>query len=199
MPSFKDDRPASRQPKKQSKPKANLKAKANPDHEYRYQSYSDSDDDHTDYSYSGSDAPSDYHTGPNKYVGERQRHARIGRTRSSFDAGRRHAAQWPNNASEQIGFILALLIILLLVFSNSGDWCHGHKPASFLSKQVAKLGVDFCVADNDFGRKGRYANADRNQAASRPPKIKSTSYSGQPSVDHIPLDTGKCKLVSVQR
>lgn len=205
MPSYKDDRPASRQPKRQSKPKAN------PDHEYRYQSYSDSDDDHTDYSYSDLDAPSDDHTDLNGYVVERQRHARVGRTRASFDAGRRHAAQLPNSSSLIVGIlrnipILALLSIGLLLLSNSRDLCHDYKPARLLSKQVAKLGVgDFCVADNNFGRKdsppnraGRYANAYQTQAASRPPKTMPTSNSGQAGADPVPLNPGKCKLVLVQ-
>jgi hypothetical protein len=213
MPSYKDDRPASRQPKRQFKPKAdpkaNIKAKANPDHEYRYQSYSDSDDDHTDYSYRDSDAPSDNHTDLNEYVGERQRHARVGRTRASFDAGRRFAAQSTNSSSVIGGIfrnipLLALLFVLFILLSNSRDWCHDYEPARLFSKQVAKLGVgDFCVADNNFGRKdsppnraGRYTNAYQTQAASRPPKIMPTSYSGQAA--GIPLNSGKCKLVLFQ-
>ena len=183
MPSFNDSKPVRRQPKTQSKSKANLKTnlkpklkpKPKPKYDHEFEDHGDSDaytdslaysdpngysDSHgysDSYSYSDSDGPPDDHT--------------RGRTKAAFNTGRRHAAQWPNNFSEQIGYVfetiwavlagvlrnlhtLVILFILLLLLVNAGDWCHKYQPTGFLSSQVAKLGVgDFCVADSNFDGK----------------------------------------------
>jgi hypothetical protein len=177
MPSFNDGKPVRRQPKTQSIRKANLKTnlkpklkpKPKPKYDHEFEDYGDSDAYTDSLAYSDPNGYSDSH-GYSDSDGPPDDHTRR-RTQATFNTGCRHAAQWPNNFSEQIGYMfetiwavlagifrnlhtLVILFILLLLLVNAGDWCHEYQPTRFLSSQVAKLGVgDFCVADSNFDEK----------------------------------------------